>query len=86
MISIRKYWIEIAVMVLVVLWAISVVSQPFGLFILPASIALVAVCSFLSRKMLFLHKQGPLPWYGSPIFWVGLLCAGAVIAWNIFNT
>ena len=85
MISIRKYWLEIAVTLLVVLWAINVVSQPFGLFIHPVSIALVAICSYLSRKVLFLNKRGPMPWYGLPILWVGMLCTAVVIAWNIFN-
>ena len=32
----------------------------------------IVVCDLISEKYLKLHKKGPMPWYSSPVLWIGV--------------
>lgn len=82
----KENWLKGVFTLILISWIVNIVAEPFGLLILIATVLLVLVASFLSKKVFKLDRKGPIPWYGSPLFWVSI---AFLLAWgfrHISNT
>ena len=82
----KQHWVSVLIYLVVFSWVASIVNQPHGLLILAITVILVAVFELLSKKVFKLHKKGPMPWYGSPIIWVGGIMFGIGVFWYAIHT
>ncbi|MDT0584352.1 hypothetical protein [Brumicola blandensis] len=73
----KEYWADKEkrnnILILLVLAFLFIEDEPVLLILKYAAIGFVAVLfDLLSEKYLKLHKKGPMPWYSTPILWVGV--------------
>lgn len=74
----KENWATMLIFLVFFNWILSLLLEPWRILILSLSTALSLIFSWLSKKVLKLHKSGPIPWYGSPILWLSLFI---VVAW-----
>lgn len=68
----KENWASCLITLLLSFWFISFILEPYGLPIAAALVVLWQVCWFLSIKVFKLNRKGPIPWYGSPVVWLGV--------------
>lgn len=77
----KQYWLTIVFYLLLLVWFIDIFSEAGGIHALAATVILIIVGAFLSKKVLKLHKRGPLPWYASSFIWMGVLTLLVAVIW-----
>ena len=71
-ISIKENWVVGFFLIIFINWILGILSEPQGLAVLIATAVVYFVSGFLSTKVFKLSSRGPIPWYGSPLFWVAI--------------
>lgn len=82
----KENWLLVLFYLVLFSWVISIAFETWGLLILASTVILVLIFEYLSKKVFKLHKKGPIPWYGSPIIWVGGIVFAAWIYWCAIHT
>ena len=82
----KRNWVSVLIYLIVFSWVASILNQPHGLLILVLTVTLVLTFEFLSKKVFKLHKKGAIPWYGSPILWVGGIMLCVLVFWYATHT
>ena len=70
LIQIKENWFLGLILLLVLNWLLGILNEPKGVIILCATFGIYLFGSYLSKKVFHLSRKGPIPWYGSPIFWL----------------
>ena len=82
----RKFWLIGLLLLLYGVWLINIISEPFGAEVLVVTIFIVLpLMKYLASKVFKLDKTGSIPWYGSPIFVLGLVVV-TYLAYFVLNT
>jgi hypothetical protein len=83
---INKNWPQLIFWFVLLNWALGMIKQPFGVLILGGTIALYFIAGYLSKKVFRLDKGGQIPWYGSPVFWLGMMVLLVLVYGLVQNT
>jgi hypothetical protein len=71
-IYIKENWVIGFFLIIFLNWILGILREPQGIAILISSAAVYFLACFLSTKVFKLNSRGPIPWYGSPLFWVAI--------------
>ena len=82
----KENWVSVLIYLIAFSWVVSILDQPHGVLILAVTVVFVIAFEFLSKKVFKLHKKGPIPWYGSPILWVGGIFLCILVFWYAVHT
>jgi hypothetical protein len=80
----KENWFTLVLYLVLFNWLFTILMESWGLFLFTVSAGIAL--NFLSKKVFLLHKGGPIPWYGSPIFYVSLVFILGWAFWYGVNT
>ena len=83
-IYIKDKWPVFLLLIIVLSLLKEQLSKPYGLIVLLGTVAMFLIGSFLNKKLLKLESKGPIPWYGSPIIWLGAIFTSLLVYWLVF--
>jgi hypothetical protein len=73
----KEYWADKqkrnSILILLLVAFLFIEDEPILLILKYVAIGFVVVlCDLISESYLKLHKKGPMPWYSTPVLWIGV--------------
>lgn len=74
----KKNWLNVITFLVLLNTFLNIAKEPGGMMIIFLTILVIITFNFLTR-VLKLDRSDPIPWYGLPVFWLGLPTIGVLI-------